>query len=180
MKTYQCSNCNEMFEAESDFSDKTSSCPNCGQLLVIPSSVLPPGSFLGGFQIIRKIGEGGMGNIYLAKQISMDRRVALKVLAKEYSSDRSIIGQFKKEVQLSGKLNHPNIVRAIDAGEEGEFFYMATTFVEGEDYEKILYRDGRIPEKKALDVGIKIAGILSYAWDKHGLLHRDVKPGNIM
>ncbi len=180
MKNYQCSHCGKAFQAQSEQSDKTAACPHCGQLLVIPSTELSAGTVLGGFRIIGKIGEGGMGNVYVAEQTSMGRRVALKVLAKEFSSDQDIIQQFRKEVQLSGKLNHPYIVRAIDAGEEGDFYYMAVTFIDGEDYEKILSREKSIPEAKALAVAIKTAETLAYAWEKHNLLHRDVKPGNIM
>ncbi|HRU00771.1 MAG TPA: serine/threonine-protein kinase [Victivallales bacterium] len=180
MKNYQCTHCRNFFQAESGDHDKTLPCPHCGELLVIPSTVLPPGTTLGGFKIVSIIGEGGMGNIYLAEQISMGRKVALKVLSKEYSSDKDIINQFRKEVQLSGRLNHPYIVRAIDAGEEADYYYMAITYVEGEDYEKILSREKKIPEQEALNIIIKIADILSYAWEKHNLIHRDVKPGNIM
>jgi len=180
MKNYQCTHCNNYFQAESGDQDKTLACPHCGEFLVIPSTVLAAGTILGGFKIISIIGEGGMGNVYLAEQISIGRKVALKVLSKEYSSDKDIINQFRKEVQLSGRLNHPYIVRAIDAGEEDNYYYMAITYIDGEDYEKILNREKKIPEKEALNVIIKTADILSYAWERHNLIHRDVKPGNIM
>jgi serine/threonine-protein kinase len=148
--------------------------------MVLPSSDLKDGAVIGGFNIIRKIGEGGMGSVYLAKQISMNRIVALKVLSKNMTGDNDVIEQFRKEVQLSGKLEHPNIVRAIDAGETEKYYYMAITYVDGEDYQKALDRKKVIPEAQALNGVIKIAEVLSYAWDKHSLLHKDVKPGNIM
>jgi serine/threonine-protein kinase len=148
--------------------------------VVLPSSNLKDGAVIGGFNIIRKIGEGGMGSVYLAKQISMNRNVALKVLSKNMTGDKDVIEQFRKEVQLSGKLEHPNIVRAIDAGETEKYYYMAMTYVDGEDYQKALDRKKVVPEAQALNSVIKIAEVLSYAWEKHSLLHKDVKPGNIM
>ncbi len=158
------------------------SCPNCSGAVVIPGEDFRPGEIIGGFEIINILGKGGMGYVYLAKQSSMQRLVALKVIMKAVvgATDSGIIDMFNKEIQLSGKLNHSNIIKAIDAGETETCYFMAITYVDGEDFEKVLDRGEIIPEKDAFEVALKMADALKYAWEKHGLIHKDVKPGNIM
>jgi serine/threonine protein kinase len=158
------------------------SCPHCNGAVVVPGEDFRPGEVLGGFEIISLLGKGGMGYVYLARQSSMQRLVALKVIMKALvgKADSDIIDMFNKEIQLSGKLNHPNIIKAIDAGESESCYFMAITYVEGEDFEKVLDRGVTIPEKEAFTVALKIGDALNYAWEKHGLIHKDVKPGNIM
>lgn len=157
-------------------------CPHCNGAVLLQSEDFQPGEVLGGFEIVTLLGKGGMGYVYLAKQSSMQRLVALKVIMKTLigQTDSSIIDMFNKEIQLSGTLNHPNIIKAIDAGENGRCYFMAITYVEGEDFEKMLDRGVTIPEKEAFAVALKMADALSYAWEKHGLMHKDIKPGNII
>jgi serine/threonine-protein kinase len=158
------------------------SCPHCKGAVVMPNKDFHPGEIIGGFEIINILGKGGMGYVYLAKQSSMQRLVALKVVMKAVvgTTDSSIIDMFNKEIQLSGKLNHSNIIKAIDAGETESCYFMAITYVDGEDFEKVLDRGEIISEKEAFEVALKMADALNYAWEKHGLIHKDVKPGNIM
>ena len=87
---------------------------------------------------------------------------------------------FNMEIRLSGTLNHPNIIKAIDAGENERCYFMAITYVDGEDFEKLLDRGATVPEKEVFAVALKMADALNYAWEKHGLIHRDIKPGNII
>ena len=124
-------------------------CPHCNGAVLLQSEDFQPGEVLGGFEIVTLLGKGGMGYVYLAKQSSMQRLVALKVIMKTLigQTDSSIIDMFNKEIQLSGTLNHPNIIKAIDAGENGRCYFMAITYVEGEDFEKMLDRGVTIPEK---------------------------------
>lgn len=135
---------------------------------------------MGGFEIIRLLGRGGMGNVYLAKQVSMERLVALKVLLKSLTQDKESIEQFLNEARVSGRLNHANIIPAIDAGEYEGTYYLATAYVDGEDLEQRLEKEHFIPEKEALQIVIKIGNALNYAWEAYGLLHKDIKPGNLM
>ncbi|MFZ2657516.1 MAG: serine/threonine-protein kinase [Victivallales bacterium] len=184
MEQFLCPHCKKVFSVEQKPADMILYCPLCNGTVFLQASTgeLVPGANLGGFEIIKLLGKGGMGNVYLARQSSMQRLVALKVLAKSTvgESDRGIIDMFNKEIQLSGKLNHPNIIKAINAGEDENYYFMAITYVEGEDFEKVLDKGLVIPEKEAFSLALKISNALNYAWEKHGLLHKDIKPGNIM
>ena len=182
MEQYLCTHCNKTFNVSERPASLMLPCPNCKGVVVIPGEDFRPGEIIGGFEIINILGKGGMGYVYLAKQSSMQRLVALKVIMKAVvgTTDTSIIDMFNKEIQLSGKLNHSNIIKAIDAGETESCYFMAITYVDGEDFEKVLDRGEIISEKEAFDVALKMADALNYAWEKHGLIHKDVKPGNIM
>ena len=181
MAIYSCPRCSELFEADPALGTFVA-CPHCDSTVSIPAppKEIKSGGILGGFEVIRQIGKGGMGSVYLANQMSMDRQVALKVLPPGFTEDREAVEQFMKEVRLSGRLTHPFIVTAIDAGEDDGVCYLAMTYVEGRDLDQIIENNGPTPEKYALRYALKIADALNYAWEKHKLLHRDIKPGNIM
>lgn len=180
MEDCQCPHCRKTVVLAIEKAGMALFCPHCNKTIFLPKDDIAPGDNLGGFKIIKLIGTGGTGNVYLAEQSSMQRFVALKVLPKDFIKDKKIITRFLKEVQLSGQLNHPNIVTTIDAGEDKGHYYLAITYVDGEDFVKCLEREHSIPEKEALELGLKIGGALRYAWEKHGLFHKDIKPGNIM
>ncbi len=132
-----------------------------------------------GYHMLGKLGAGAMAFVYKAKQLSLNRTVAIKVLPKRFSENPEYVERFYKEGQAAGMLNHPNIVQAIDVGEAGGYHYFVMEYVEG----KTLYDDlaaGRVfSEKEALEIIIQVARALAHAHAK-GLIHRDVKPKNIM
>ncbi|MGB7581049.1 MAG: serine/threonine-protein kinase [Sedimentisphaerales bacterium] len=132
-----------------------------------------------GYMIMGKLGAGAMAVVYKARQLSLDRIVAVKVLPKRFSENKEYVERFYKEGKAAGKLNHPNIVQAVDVGESGGHHYFVMEYVEG----KTLYDDlaaGKVyGEKEALDVIIQVAEALRHAHSV-GLIHRDVKPKNIM
>lgn len=132
-----------------------------------------------GYQIIGKLGKGAMAVVYKAKQVSLDRSVAIKILPKRFSENPEYVTRFYKEGKAAAKLNHNNIVQAIDVGEAGGYHYFVMEYVEG----KTLYDDlaaGKVfSEQEALDIVIQVAKALKHAHD-NGLIHRDVKPKNIM
>ncbi len=138
-----------------------------------------PAQKIPGFQIIEKLGAGAMATVFLAKQISLDRLVAIKVLPKRLSENQEYVERFYKEGQAAAKLNHKNIVQAIDVGESGGYYYFVMEYVKG----KIVYDDlaEGVPysETDALDIIIQIGEALEHAHEK-GLVHRDVKPKNVM
>lgn len=180
MGIYSCPHCEEVFEIDAG-TDDVVFCPHCNEAVSLPEEEeISPGSRLGGFEIIRLIGRGGMGNVYLASQISMHREVALKVLPKKITQDKAAVEQFLQEVRMTGRMEHSNIVTAIDAGEHNGIYYLAMTYVNGYDLETVIDKGGPIQENEAIAYIIQIAEALRYAWDKHNLLHRDIKPGNIM
>ncbi|HEG43103.1 MAG TPA: serine/threonine protein kinase [Phycisphaerales bacterium] len=132
-----------------------------------------------GYKVLGKLGSGAMAVVYKAKQLSLDRTVAIKVLPHRFSEKPNYITRFYKEGKLAAKLNHNNIVQAIDVGESGGLYYFIMEYVEG----KTLYDDlskGKVfAEDEALGIVIQLANALQHA-HAHGLIHRDVKPKNIM
>ncbi len=181
MGIFTCNHCHMTFEAEPP-PEGPLRCPHCNGTVTAPDfeAELPPGFSLGGFEIIRLLGRGGMGNVYLATQLSMQRNVALKVLPKSITRDTGAVVKFLNEVNNSGRLQHPHIVTAIDAGEDNGTYFLAMQYVEGETLEAIIEKRRRIPEGEALDLSLMVAEALKYSWDRHGIFHKDIKPGNIM
>jgi serine/threonine-protein kinase len=139
----------------------------------------PASRVLGGFEVLDLIGQGGMGSVYLARQISMDRLVALKILPPNLAKDTTFLERFYREARSSAMLNSPNIVRGIDVGEAEGYHYFAMEYVEGPVLGDILKERGRLSERDALRVVLQVGTALEHAHDR-GLIHRDVKPGNII
>ena len=132
-----------------------------------------------GYKIQGKLGAGAMAVVYKAKQLSLNRTVAIKILPKRFSENPEYVERFYKEGQAAGKFNHNNIVQAFDVGEAGGYHYFVMEYVEG----KTIYEDlatGKVfDEDEALDIIIQVAHALNHA-HSCGLIHRDVKPKNIM
>lgn len=132
-----------------------------------------------GYKILGKLGSGAMAIVYKARQLSLDRIVAIKVLPKRFSENSEYVERFYREGQTAAKLSHNNIVQAYDVGEAGGYHYFVMEYVEG----KTIYDDiaaGKvIKESDALDIAIQVTHALAHAHDR-GLIHRDVKPKNIM
>ncbi|MCX7805271.1 MAG: protein kinase [Planctomycetota bacterium] len=134
---------------------------------------------IAGYEILEKVGQGGMGAVFRARQLSMDRIVALKILPPKLAANKAFVDRFFREARASARLNHPNVIQGIDVGESGGYYYFAMEFVEGPTVRKMLQEKGLFPPEEALDIVSQIARALEHAW-KNGLVHRDVKPDNIM
>ncbi|MHC4199772.1 MAG: serine/threonine-protein kinase, partial [Planctomycetota bacterium] len=135
---------------------------------------------IAGFELLEKLGEGGMGAVYKARQISMDRLVALKTLSQQLAQDEEFTARFIREARTAAMLDHVNIIRGLDVGSEGDVHYFAMEFVEGESVGGILERDGKMPEDRALHIIIQVARALECAWTTKQIIHRDIKPDNIL
>jgi serine/threonine protein kinase/tetratricopeptide (TPR) repeat protein len=133
---------------------------------------------LGPYRIISHIATGGMGEVYLAQDSKLDRKVALKILAADYSRDKERIRRFRQEAKAVSALNHPNIITIYDIGEEAGIHYIATEFVEGNTVRERL-RAGRLPLDEVFQVVSQTASALQAA-HRAGIAHRDIKPENIM
>jgi len=157
-------------------------CVSCGTTLFTPNyAKIDFGTIINGFLIESKIGQGGMGVVYKAKQLNLERYVALKVLAEHLADDDEFVERFFKEARAAANLNHQNIVQVYDAGSTIDgIYYFAMELIEGETIDARLLRDGEMPPKDALDVAGKIARALEYAWDRQNLTHGDIKPDNII
>ncbi len=133
-----------------------------------------------GYRIESKVGSGGMGTVYKARQESLDRAVAIKVLDPLLSRDRKFISRFLREARSVAKLNHENIIVGIDVGRtrSGTYFFVME-YVEGLTVFDILQEDGPIPERRSLEICRQIGTALDHA-NRHNLVHRDIKPDNIL
>lgn len=132
-----------------------------------------------GYQVIEKLGAGAMATVYLAKQLSLDRLVAVKILPKKFSKNPQFIERFYAEGRAAAKLNHPNIVQAIDVGNHGEYHYFVMEYVEGHTVYDDIVKRSVYPEDEAIKVILETSRALEHAHSK-GFIHRDVKPKNIM
>ncbi|MEM6855162.1 MAG: serine/threonine-protein kinase [Planctomycetota bacterium] len=137
------------------------------------------GAQIPGYQIIRQLGAGAMARVFLAKQISLDRMVAIKVLPQKFTNNPDFVARFYAEGKAAAKLNHPNIVQAFDVGKSGEFHYFVMEFVDGRTVFDDITEKGVYSEEDAVRIGIETARALDHA-HKQGFIHRDVKPKNIM
>ncbi|MCW8130302.1 MAG: protein kinase [Planctomycetota bacterium] len=136
---------------------------------------------IGGFEIIERIGQGAMGSVFKARQVSLDRVVALKILPPKIAADRVFIERFQREARASARLNHPNIVLGIDVGrdEATGLWYFAMEFVDGPSLKDVLARDKKFSEGRALRVMLDVARALECA-ERQQMVHRDIKPDNIL
>ncbi|MCY3018150.1 MAG: serine/threonine-protein kinase [Planctomycetota bacterium] len=133
---------------------------------------------LGPYKLLKKLGEGGMGTVYLAEDVNIGRKVALKVLPKKLGDNQEFVSRFRREAQSAGKLNHVNIVSAFAAGEDRGYHYYAMEYCEGETLDKTL-KQRRFPCDEAMSVVVQVARGLKHAHD-NGVIHRDIKPANII
>lgn len=134
---------------------------------------------IGPYQIQELIGQGGMGSVYRAVHQSMDRTVAIKVLRPEFHNEPQWIERFEREVKASAKLMHPNIVTAFDARRENGLICLVTEWIDGEDLESFIQREGPVSTKSAVKILLQAARGLAYA-HQNGVIHRDIKPANLI
>ncbi|HOX40437.1 MAG TPA: FHA domain-containing serine/threonine-protein kinase [Candidatus Brocadiia bacterium] len=151
------------------------------QAQVLERQVENQGRFpiLGGFEILMKLGEGGMGSVYKARQLSLDRIVAVKVLPRKLAADQEFLGRFLSEGRAAAKLNHPNIVQCYEAGEAEGRFFMAMEYVPGCNVADLIKERHKLDQLETMGIGLQMAQALQHAWE-HQIVHRDVKPANIL
>jgi serine/threonine protein kinase len=171
---YYCSKCCKNVKI-----DDSGHCLECSTLLA--QKGLKKGTVIAGFEIDKELGRGANGVVYLGHQLSLERKVALKILPEDKAEDPEFVKNFLKEARAAAKLNHQNIVQAYDAGvtEDGIYFF-AMELIDGETLDELIAREGALPFKKGLEIARKISGALDYSWTKQKLFHGDIKPDNII
>ena len=138
------------------------------------------GDRLGDFEVIEVAGAGGMGVVYKARQQSLDRDVALKLIREEISSEPEYRERFLREAKLAASVDHPHVVTVYDVGDEDGRLYLVMQWIDGKDLRQVLDSSGRLTPKRAVAIGTQLAGALDALHGASGLVHRDVKPANVL
>jgi tRNA A-37 threonylcarbamoyl transferase component Bud32 len=133
---------------------------------------------LGGYELLERIGSGAMGKVYQARQLSLDRIVALKVLHRDLGRDKRFVARLRREAKLAARISHPNVVQVFDVGRDQGRHFLVMEFVEGVSLKDLL-EQGPLDERRAIEIVRDVAKGLSEA-HAHDIIHRDIKPGNIM
>jgi hypothetical protein len=147
-------------------------CPQCAALSVVPLQ-------FGNFLLLHTVGTGGMGTVYKAIDLTLSRYVALKILRRKLAVNTEFIENFSREAQSAASVNHPNVAQVYSFGEQDGQWYLSMELLEHGSLDERIIQRGRLPEEEVLPIGIQIASGLEAAHQR-GLLHRDVKPGNIL
>jgi len=178
--TFDCPKCQSSLETEATAAGSEVECPQCQTSLTVPKRGVEPGTTVGGFRVEKRLGEGAMGQVFLARQLSTDRNVALKILPPEFTIREHLVQRFQNEVRIAARLEHQNIVTVYEAGEDSGIHFLAMGYVKGEPLDEKLEREGAMPQTEALQMVGRLAEALTYAWEEHRIVHRDIKPSNIM
>ena len=133
----------------------------------------------GRYELIEKIGEGGMAVVYKGKDRLLNRYVAIKILRPEYTKDEQFIESFRRESQAAAGLSHPNIVGVYDVGKEGNIHFIVMELIDGKTLSEVIKEKGRLEYKEAINITLQVASALSLA-HKNQIIHRDIKPHNIL
>ncbi|HVV85801.1 MAG TPA: protein kinase, partial [Kofleriaceae bacterium] len=186
-----CPHCNAPLAPDARF------CGACGRATVgtapsqhagVASAIAEPGrgaelvgrEIGGRYRVIAKLGEGGMGAVYRGEQISLKRKVAIKVLRPELSADAGLVRRFNAEAELCAKLSHPNTVNIYDFGQDADgSLYIAMELLEGSSLRSVMQQEGAMPPARAIHIAQQICRSLADA-HQHGIVHRDLKPDNVM
>jgi len=136
--------------------------------------------FFGNYELERELGQGGMGTVYLARDNGLNRKVALKILKTDLSDDPAFAQKFLDEVEVTASLAHPNIIRVYTLGEQDGRLYLVMEHLDQPSLEQRMDQAGKLSERDVLEIGIGIASALQFAHEETGMIHRDIKPGNIL
>ena len=142
--------------------------------------MISPGMLLSErYEIIDRVGSGGMADVYKARDQRLNRFVAIKILKPEYSNDAKFVSKFRGEAQSVAGLSHPNVVNVYDVGEDDDLYYIVMELVEGITLKRFIEKKGRLDVKEAIGIGVQIAQGMQAAHD-NSIIHRDIKPQNII
>ena len=142
--------------------------------------MLEIGTMLSGrYEVLKRVGSGGMADVYMAKDHKLNRNVAVKVLKSEYVEDEKFLKKFETEAQAVARLSHPNIGNVYDVGIEDGINYIVMELAEGMTLKEYIRRKGYLSPKETVEISLQIASAISHAHKNH-IIHRDIKPQNIL
>ncbi|MBI4326477.1 MAG: protein kinase [Chloroflexi bacterium] len=173
--------CQATFERPESDAGRLVACPSCHRPTTVPASSdgTLAGLTLGEYKLVRRVAKGGMGQIYEAVQLKLDRKVALKVLSDELAGNPAFLQRFEREAKAAAAINHPHLVQVYDFGHADSRAFLVMEYIEGEDLSKWVARQGKLQLMDALQIIEDVALALQEALTRN-IIHRDVKPGNIL
>ncbi len=181
MIKFRCPFCLLKLKLPDELSEDSLSCPGCDSEFEAPSPQYFNKEMVDKYEIDMLLGHGNAGEVYLARDVIMDKTVALKLLIDFGQIDTETHQRFLREAQTLSALEHPNIIQAINAGRYEHGFFIAMTYVDGYTLKNLLIKDPkRFTEEYMLKMCYKVADAMEYAWEKGAFVHRDIKPANIM
>jgi len=171
-ETINCHECNAPIDLAGHQAFTHVECGRCGVLSVVPLK-------FGNFLLLNALGIGGMGTVYKAIDLSLNRYLAVKILQKKLAGEPHFIENFAREARAAAAVSHPNVAQVYSFGDQDGQYYLAMELLERGSLDDRMMRLGKLPEKDLLEIGAQIAGGLRAAHQR-GFLHRDIKPGNIL
>jgi serine/threonine-protein kinase len=175
-----CPSCKHPFSASDNDIGRVTTCDSCGDECIVPSNRIQAGSMFGRFRILQPLGVGGTGEVHLAADPEADDlELALKIMFVD-DVEPNDVRRFQREAAHAQQLVHPAIVTIFESGCVGHHYYLAMEYVEGQTLDEVLAEQGPLGERQALAMARTVADAMAHAWDEYQLLHRDIKPGNII
>src|SRR5271163_4122283 len=173
MVTATCARCRNVIDVTGLEPGDGITCPYCNNEFQITRQ-------FGNFLLERQLGAGGMGAVYLGRDVNLNRVVAVKVLKPELVTDQKFMATFLREAEITASLNHPNIVQVFAFGQHEGIYYMVVELISAGSLDDRIAERGQITELEGIEIGIAVARGLECALERGGLIHRDIKPGNIL
>jgi serine/threonine protein kinase len=173
MITATCEKCGNLIDVTGLEPGDGITCPYCAHQFAITRQ-------FGNFVLERQLGAGGMGTVYLGRDLTLNRTVAVKVLKPELVSDEKFLNTFLREAEITASLNHPNIVQVYAFGQHEGVYYMVVELISGGSLDDRIAERGQVTELEGIEIGIAVARGLECALQRGNLIHRDIKPGNIL
>ena len=174
---FYCTFCYSTLEAPNELRNKDCQCPHCNRRLTVPNPSLKCYSTIAGWRIERLLGTGGMGEVYEVSR--KEEKRAIKIIRADKISEKEI-QYFKDEIAMAMSLNHPHIVKALEAGQEDGIHYLISELVEGRSLDFELQKRTRLSSEEVLRIALSVAEAMAHCWNVGKLIHRDIKPGNII
>ena len=180
MRRVYCGECRHVMDIPVEKAGMPEQCENCHEYLIVPKGSYSPNVVIGDYVLHDEIGTGGCGTVYLAYQISLDRYCAVKILHDAYFKHDEQLEELLNEGRIAGRLHHPKIVQCYSVGEADGVYFYSMEYVEGRTLKQVLEDNWKLTVNRSIDVVSQVIEGLSHAWSKQRLVHRDVKPDNIM